>query len=325
MSIENILTNTLGEPESNNKGDLIFVCPFCKQRIGRNKDYRKLYVNLDKGLVHCFRCEYKANYLAPFFIDLFGPNFDKSLLSGLGKATIRDGRSISQIVEEKLSRFSSEDIFSSTKWDSIDLPEEYKSLDESNTWFARKAKRYLKKRGVTNKLIRQHRIGYAMEGRYRHMLIFPVYKNNFPVYFVTRGVGNDNRKLNPSLEECEFGKERWIYNYDSVKNYPEVIVVEGMMDALTTGDNCCALFGKELSDYQLSTLLELPASRFTIMMDDDATDKTFDIADALRGLRDVNVVVLESGDPNQNKDQIRALLSRRSRPSLTQKIRTIFR
>lgn len=325
MSIETVLINALGEPERNNKGDMIFICPFCRQRIGKTKKYRKLYVNLHKGLVHCFRCDYAASFLIPFFVDIFGPTFDKNMLAGLGRATIRDGRKLSEIVVERLSSFQEKDIFSSTKFYSIDLPDEFKLLSGSDTWFAKKAKTYLKRRGLTERQIQQHQICYAMEGRYRHMLVFPVYKNNSPVYFITRGVGNDERKLNPSLEECEYGKERWVYNYDAIKNYEEVILVEGVMDCLTTGENCGAIFGKAMSPYQLTTLLDLPAQKFTIMMDEDARDKTLEIADAFRGLRDVNVVLLDKGDPNQNRGQINRLLDTKSKPSLTQKVRSILR
>jgi len=325
MSIETVLVNALGEPEHNNKGDLIFICPFCKTRIGRSKKYRKLYVNLDKGLVHCFRCDYKAHFLLPFFVDLFGPNFDKSLLAGLGRATIRDGRKLSEIVTDKLSSFKQKDIFSSTKFFSIDLPDGYRRLDDSDTWFAKRARKYLNNRGLTDNQIKRHQIGYTMEGKYRHMLIFPVFKNNFPVYFISRGVGNDSRKLNPSLEECEYGKERWVYNYDAIKNYEEVILVEGVMDCLTTGENCGAIFGKELSPYQFNTLMELPAEKFTVMMDEDAKNKTLQIADAFRGLREVNVVLLEDGDPNQNRAQIRRLLDGKGQPSLAQKVRSILK
>jgi hypothetical protein len=165
-----------------------------------------------------------------------------------------------------------------------------------------------------------------MEGRYRHLLIFPTFKNNFPVYFVTRGVGTDDRKINPSLEECEFGKAHWVYNYDSIKHYSEIVLVEGVMDCLTTGENCGCLFGKQMSNQQFATLMDLPAEKFTIMMDDDAKKYTLEIADKFRGLREVNVVLLEDGDPNVNRNQISSILRhQQKRPALADKVRAILR
>jgi hypothetical protein len=134
MSIETILVNALGEPHRTDNGDLVFKCPFCISRVGEISKKPKLYVNIDKGLVHCFRCEYKAHFLLPFLIDIFGPNFDRSLLAGLSKATIREGKKISEVVLEALKSFKTKDIFSSTKFHSIDLPKGYIPLDESKTW-----------------------------------------------------------------------------------------------------------------------------------------------------------------------------------------------
>jgi len=303
--IEKLLEQVLGSPKRAGGDELVYHCPFCQDRVGDSSSKPKLHVNLDKQMVHCFRCEYKKATLLPLLLDL-GINRKDINLQKLKSKSHTRGSTLADTVDMTLKK---EDGINPNLY-MISLPEGYKPLVGAGSWFARRAISYLNKRGITNELIEKHRIGYTMEGKYSKMIIFPVIYRGSVVYFTTRGVGSDTRVLNPSEDECPLGKSHWLFNYDEACKHDTVIVVESVIDAMTVGENAVGLLGKAISNKQFSLLSKCSASRITIMLDDDAHNDTYKVSHRFMGIKEVSIVLLEGGDPNKLRDSIHQIIEK---------------
>jgi len=321
-SIEILLSQLLGEAKHGGGSEFVYSCPFCVQRTGSASYKKKLHVNVEDGLVHCFRCGYKANALTKLIKDL-SADVDPELLKRVKSTpTFSADDTLKSFIEGMLEQDQGID----KKYYMINMPESYRTLSSSKSYFARRCKSYLATRGVDDSMVEHYEIGYCTEGKYADMIIFPVFKNGYPVFFTSRGVGTDNRVLNPSREECPLGKSEWVFNIDVAHTYTgEVVIVESIIDALTTGDHAVALFGKDMSQAQFSQLMALPSdTKFTVMMDSDAQMYTHKIVKKFQGIREVHNVLLESGDPNENRHQIHDLLQEKSAPSVGDQVASLL-
>jgi len=274
-------------PEAKRKGDEIIVnCPICY-------DTKKhFYINVVKKVVHCFRCGYSATvkrFLRENNLLAKSPeNFD--ILDVL------DSGFVSLVKKE-------------SEQGNVSFPEFMSFMDvEDVSWLGRIVIHYLKSRGITDEQIKRHKIGYCYSGKYAGRIIVPIFMFGELVYWVARIVEHptvrfqiakypDRKVLNPPAPRKDV-----LFNYDAVKLSDEVVVCEGVFDALAVeniGRCAVAILGKEMTDEQAMLLTALNCERITVCLDADAYENALLVAEKLdRFGNRVFVAELDEGDPN---------------------------
>ncbi len=144
-------------------------------------------------------------------------------------------------------------------------------------------------------------------------LIIPIHSNGKPVGWQARYLGNPPDKNVPKyLTMTGFKKTQYLYNLDTARKYPYVIVCEGCTDVWRVGPNAVALFGKTLSPTQRLLLgTHWSKGAVVVLLDSDAGDEGQAVYDALRDVVPQRVLVgLPDGkDPaDMTWDQLNQLI-----------------
>jgi DNA primase len=180
-----LLEATLGSGKKDRKTDnYSFHCPFCKHHKP------KLVVNVDTGNYNCWTCSPATKGKNPV-----------SLLKKL-RAPIEHIKEMASYFSVKIKTEEISDI-----QNVVSLPTEFVSLLEDNSSLDfKRAKSYLKSRGITTSDIQKYNIGYCQTGRYQDRIIVPSYDNNGVLnYFIARSLDlNSTRKYDaPSCKKAE--------------------------------------------------------------------------------------------------------------------------
>jgi DNA primase len=157
----------------------------------------------------------------------------------------------------------------------VTLPEGYKKLSEctDKDYKAGMALRYLRKRGITDDIIKEFDIGYTYRGKFFNRIIVPSYDlNGRLTYFIARWFDEEKTKLkylNPDAE-----KQGIIFNEGKINWDATIYVVEGVTDHIVT-PNSVPLLGKFISQELLEQLHDKAMGYIVIVLDDDAKTDTF--------------------------------------------------
>tara|TARA_R110000824_G_scaffold30481_5_gene100312 strand:+ start:2411 stop:3136 length:726 start_codon:yes stop_codon:yes gene_type:complete len=163
----------------------------------------------------------------------------------------------------------------------VNLPEEYVSLlnkDLPNS--AQQAVRYLESRGITKKDMIIWKMGYCLSGEYSNRIVIPSFSTNGKCnYFVARSyIGNSRKYLNPPASRDIVFNELYV-DWDR-----DVILVEGLFDAITAGTNAIPLLGSSMHETSilLNKLVENDATVY-MALDLDAEKKSLGIINKMIG------------------------------------------
>ena len=223
--------SSLGIPHLvTNGGEIRIDCPFCEDKK------KHLYMNAQKGVFHCFRCE-ESGSIRYLFRILEGDEGGDIRLGVLMQAD--DGEA----------------------GDLIEMPDGY-CTDFVYDPEGKKALEYLRGRGLEDRIIERYHIGYGAWGKYRGRILIPLFHRGVLVSFVARAYhqGLSPKILNPSSEEAP-SPSNYLFNLDQAIFYPKVVLTEGVFDALATGvidQEYCAVasLGKHLTERQAELLCE---------------------------------------------------------------------
>jgi len=120
----------------------------------------------------------------------------------------------------------------------------------------------------TRKIDTKYKIGIAYKGDYRGRIIIPIYDENKDiVYFQARKIpGSDiePKYKNPTLEKGEI-----LLNKNKFKKDKWIIVVEGVIDAFSIGDQGTACLGSFITDRFIKKLFALTNKGVIIVFDND--------------------------------------------------------
>lgn len=266
-----LLGDELGEHSMHGQGECSFHCPFCHHHK------KKLAINLESGRWHCWICESAGNSLYSL---LKSVGADDSAFIQLKSVTGKTQYTIEE--QEKQTYFS--------------LPKEFIPITEASKTFELKhALKYLKKRGITKEDIIKYNIGYCEEGLYEHYIIIPSYDENYKLnYFVARNYYDRGYKYkNPNQS-----KNQLIFGHTTSFRMP-LILVEGILDAISVKRNAVPLLGKKLQSKLYDKLIENDVKDVYVMLDLDARDDAIEIAEKLMKQHiNVYVVDMDERDPN---------------------------
>lgn len=259
-----VLQSALGNSLSNNSsGDYNFFCPHCDHHK------QKLVINIETQsnnyqYFNCWVCNYKGRNLYNL-ITQYAPQY----LSTLQDAIKHTGKNIfkPQSTTKKIIN--------------TQLPKQFKPLyiEQPNNPQYSNALYYTLNRGITYKDIKKYNIHYCTQGKYDGRIIFPSYNNKCEVdFFVARSYkGSKLKYLMPNLSK------NIIFNQIFISwKYP-LYLCQGVMDAISIGDNAIPLLGKFMSNYLKQSILTNKPERVYVVLDNDAMQDATKIANTLRG------------------------------------------
>ena len=221
-----ILNRILGD--FYNKGtECLFYCPSCEHHK------KKLSINIDKNVFKCWVCDWSGRNIYRV-IRRYGSASDKY-----------EWKSFSQQVE--IEKFATKLFGDKVEFaeQEIDLPNEFISLTNKNLpRTSLYPLNYLKSRGIGKKDIIKWKIGYCATGEFAGRVVVPSFNKNGDInYFVTRSYNNNWKKyLNPSISRDI------VFNYPYLDFDEDLILVEGVFDAMKAGDNSVPLLGSTLNE-----------------------------------------------------------------------------
>ena len=277
--------------------ELVFLCPFCEKKGFRGVK-RKLHVNMNTDNYNCFRCETRGLNLGSLMYAVTG-NKDYKEENDIGFRNF-----VYNQVQDKLHKPEEQyDLWGVE----AEIEEEMVPVTGATSSVAERVRSYLYNRGFTDKDISKYNIHYGYVDKYKDMVIFPVYLNNVLVFYSGRSVVT-SEKAHPSNLSSPTGKSGCLFNYDVAKKKDSIVLVEGIFDAHSCGENAVAMFGKSLSDRQFDLLVQTDASEIKICLDPDALDSAEKIASRLAPYKKTKIVLLSDGDANENHGKMEKTL-----------------
>ena len=258
IMVIDILEDFLGEPRKINKdtGQIAFDCPACSEDKGMPQGDGKgnLEINYNKGVFKCWSCQ-DTNHM-------HGPVIKLLKRYGTPKNQ-RDYLLVkpeSEVVQDK-ERVDIE----------LTLPEGYKKLSECapNDFKYGMALAYLRKRGITDEIIKEFDIGYTFKGMFFNRIIIPSYGVDGKLnYFIARWFAKEYTKIK-YLNPVEPKKTDIIFNEGRINWDATIYLVEGVYDHIVT-PNSIPLLGKYITDDLLYKLYTKAKSYVVVLLDSDA-------------------------------------------------------
>ena len=255
-----ILEQALGRFYKSSR-EMLFYCPRCEHHK------RKLSVNLEKDVFKCWVCDWSGR--------------------GLYKLVRRYGTSQQRKEWKSFSGQVEIENFSKTLFDrEIEQKEQILKLPEGFVSLANKdlpptaayPLNYLFSRGLTKTDVIKWKIGYCTEGEYSNRIIVPSFGLTGHVnYFVARTYARDWKKYtNP-----EASKDI-IFNHLYLDFDEDLVLVEGVFDAVIAGENSVPVLGSTLREgHALFQEIVKNDTPVYIAFDDDADKKTMDVVEKL--------------------------------------------
>jgi DNA primase len=223
----NILKEVLGHYSREGNNQLLFKCPSCDHHK------KKLSINIKKGFFKCWVCDWSGRNLYKI-LRRYGSYHQKQIWR----------QSFQQVdvnhFAEKL--FGVEEIIKQQK---IDLPPGFISLVNSNLPNTSiQPLNYLESRGITKKDILKWKIGYCSEGEYFSRIVVPSFDLDGDVdYYVGRTYANSWPKYtNPKISK------NIIFNHLYLDFDEDLVLVEGVFDAIKAGYNSVPLLGSTITE-----------------------------------------------------------------------------
>ena len=259
MEKVSILRRTLGDFRKSG-GERLFHCPNCKHHNN------KLSVNIDKDKFQCWHCNYSGKSIFRL-VRRFATFADKQ-------------RWLELTPDVDLTNF--DDLFGEEGEEVeqvVDLPKDYIFLGKNNLPHSSlPARHYLAKRGITMDEILFWKIGYCPWGEYKDRIVIPSFnKNGDPNFFVSRTYKSSWAKYkNPNVSKDI------IFNELYLDFKQEIVLVEGVFDAIVAGENAVPILGSTLKEQ--SKLFQSIVHNDTAVyfaLDPDADSKAYKIMQKL--------------------------------------------
>lgn len=278
-----LLESVLNKGQKTSKGNYAFKCPFCLHH--KNKLEINLITNDKKeNPWHCWVCEVKGKTIKSLFKQA---RITQNKIEELNLIIVPGEKKN----KEEQNKF-------------ISLPEEFISLSDINELSkftkikAKHALAFLKKRNIHYLDVIKYNIGFCVNGIYKDRIIIPSYDSTGKLnYFISRDYTNklSRKYLNPSVDvESIIGLELYI-NWNA-----PIILVEGMLDALTIKRNVIPLFGKLIHKGLMKKIVNSSVDKIYIALDKDAKKNALEQAELLLSYnKEVYLVEMDIKDFNE--------------------------
>lgn len=256
--------------ESKEAGDeLNMRCPICSPRYSNRR--LTLAFNVAKDAWHCWRCDNaKGRDIKSFLFHVGLFSYAKSFDDAT--QTYYDTVGLNEVRRRLLEQPTEE-----TKETKVaSLPDGYRT-DFEQTITGRAVLRYLRKRHVGTSLIKELKVGYAIEGDCNGSAIFPVIMNGNLVFWQARKVlfQTKNKYYSSALDKSV------LYGYDWIGG-SSAYIVEGIFDAIALKPYSLGILGKTISNQQIALLAEKNITDVSVVLDGDAWDRCRQLARQIR-------------------------------------------
>ena len=269
------IENVLGKSHKRARENYAFNCPKC------NHHKPKLEVNLHtdengQNPFECWVCGFKGRTI-------------KSLLKQLQVPA--------EQAYEILKYVRKGDEIGYAPTSVVELPKEFQALYSASTTsiIANKVKKYLYKRGFTDRDFLKYNIGYCTSGQYTGRIVVPSYgENNQLNFFVARTFEDAYHKYrNP---ECS----KDIIGFENLINWSQpIILVEGVFDAIAVKRNAVPILGKSLSKALIKKIVSSTVEDIYIALDRDALKKALQYVEQFLNMgKKVYLVDMQEKDPS---------------------------
>jgi DNA primase len=252
------------DPQPSGDDDVMVCCPFCsdhKPRLGVNTGPRN-------GLWNCFNCGRSGDLVALLTApEVGGMTYAKACQTILRQSTLR--RSTNRVSSPERQTILDDSATSPA----VSLPAEFHPLLNMLRQMPPEERvcapfrQYLSARGLSPALVEEYGIGWCRTGRYRWRVITPVMLRGTLVAFEARTI--DDRRWPKVLTGGRKGEA--LFNLDRLWGREDVVLVEGIFDALALPDQAVAVLGSRLSAAQIRLLVESGARRLTFCFDPDVS------------------------------------------------------
>jgi len=263
--VVNIIENFLGEPISHyeSKSQVGFDCPMCADDKGMYDGDGKgnLAVNYEKGVYKCWACWERNNMHGPII----------KLIKKYGnKQHLKDYLLVAP-------KFTYKKVDIDEVPTVVKLPKDFKKFSESSLYDYKykEAYAYVKKRGITDEMIKKYDIGWVGEdteydekldksGKFNDRIIIPSYDIDGEVnYFIARSF---LKWVSMKYRNPDARKELIIFNERKINWDSTIYLVEGAFDAIVT-PNSIAMLGKFISDKLFYTLQTKAKGDIVLVLD----------------------------------------------------------
>ena len=274
------------------RGSQLFAdCPFC------GKKHNHFNVSLETGKFNCYRCGK-------------GGSFSRLTKQVLGWKT--DTKQLIENYSSNITLATLENIYNNdVSYGELffDWQEGTISIFDSKL-ICRRALEYLETRNLTRNQIKELQFRVGIEGRYKNMLVLPIYFDNEIVNLVARQIPEypaKSRYLYPHKNEAVMEVSELVYNYDDAKDWEWVILCEGVFDVIALknkGWPVVGLLGKDISNEQV-LLVSSTWNSVVVLLDGGFQKDAVKIARNLEGLTDnIGIAIIEgTEDPSENVEK----------------------
>lgn len=248
---------------SGNEKNASIVCPYCRSN-GKITKKKKLSIDLDKGIYHCWVCESKGKNIGRVAI-----KFSKD-------------KAAAKILANYFGGIKKQDL-EEAKQDLLSLPEDFKILTNLSNYERKKFKNhllYLKNRGITELDIKRFCIGCSEEFLYKDHIIFPSFDIKGRLnYFIARSIDPNNPRR---YKNCNISRKDIIFRHFNIDFTKELILTEGVFDLIGCPSNSTCILGSWLDDsYFLFKEIVRNKTPVVLCLDEDARAKSMKICKLL--------------------------------------------
>lgn len=288
-----ILSRAFGSGIPSRDGDdIAFKCPKCG-KPGSSK--KKLAINLEKGMYHCWVCGLSGKSVHSLF-----KKYAPSLLGELSQ--IKDWSSSYKSQKTKIV----EEV-------TLEAPKGFLLLAaQTNTRDpdVKAAIRYCQRRGLTTKDMWYFKLGTCTSGRFRRRIVFPSFTSSGNLnYYTARAIDDSTLKY----VNAPVAKKEVLFNDINIDWKKPLTLVEGPFDLTKCPYNSSCLLGSHLpEDSVLFKKIVKNSTPVVLALDPDAVSKAHDIAKSLSAY---GISVKMTNIPNDkdvgdmNKEEVKRIIS----------------
>lgn len=305
MSFEDFIYNNYEVKTTNREDHIRICCPNCGDSNFHG------YVNTTKNLFKCWKCHWSHKRdgeatTAYYFLKEFHGLTNREIFEVLNLDREVIDTQDKTVLETIKEYFAKNDNLWIDSWAplndvvSITLPEHINRIKPSGGLIGTLAYNYIKRRFPDYEaeyIIDKYNLYYGYNGIYNGYIIIPVKEWGELTWYQGRAFwpeGKQPKYLGPT------GTEKPIFGIDNITS-KNVIITEGVFDAMTLGDNTLCVFGSGLSKRQMGIIKELNLESVTVWFDWDGAGRVGarKLCGELEGLVDhVSVVIEPPADAN---------------------------
>lgn len=246
------------------------LCPICyhlKKKHGKIYNKKKLAIEINTHVLHCWVCSYKSKNLL-HLLKKYKSNFVDSYIENFKNSILLDANLGNDIIVSQ----------------EVTIPDGFELLAlnlNSKNNYINKILNYLKSRGINKEEdIWYWRFGFAQNNiSFSNRVVIPSFDKDGKLnYYTARTLIDANPKyLNPFVN-----REHIIFNELNIQWDKELTLVEGVFDLIKCNENATCILGSELTaNYELFQKIVLNKTPVVLGLDPDATKKTMNIAERL--------------------------------------------